>query len=238
MSAFVKFPSTPHLAMTDGVDIRKDKVMSEAERQTFLRQEIVVEEKVDGANLGISFDQEGTIRAQNRGAYLTLPGNGQWKKLETWLAPRAELLFSLLADRFILFGEWCYARHSIRYERLPDWFLGFDAYDRSAQKFLASRQRDLFLEKAGIIQVPKLASGCFSHAEIKKLFVQSRFSSQPAEGLYLRADTGEWLAGRAKLVRPTFVQAMEQHWSRSSLIPNRLHGGNDALVDAGGKTGI
>ena len=35
----------------------------------FLRYELVVEEKVDGANLGISFDENGTIRVQNRGEY-------------------------------------------------------------------------------------------------------------------------------------------------------------------------
>jgi hypothetical protein len=237
MSAFFKFPSTPHLAMTDGVDIRQDKVLSESERRVFLRQELVVEEKIDGANLGLSFDPEGEIRAQNRGAYLTLPGKGQWKKLDAWLAPRTDLLFSLLSDRFILFGEWCYARHSILYERLPDWFVGFDVYDRSAQQFLACSPRNELLQKAGIVRAPMLASGRFTHAEIKNMLVLSKFSSQPAEGLYLRADMNEWLAGRAKFVRPAFVQSLEQHWSRSSLIPNKLHPGKNALVRAGGKAG-
>ena len=71
---FFKFPSTPHLALLGDVDIRGDKVMSEHERDEFLGHELVVEEKVDGANLGISFDSNGNIRAQNRGAYLPLPG--------------------------------------------------------------------------------------------------------------------------------------------------------------------
>ena len=65
--AFFKFPSTPHLSIGDGVDIRADKVLSESERIAFLRQKIVVEEKIDGANLGLSFDPEGEIRVQNRG---------------------------------------------------------------------------------------------------------------------------------------------------------------------------
>ena len=54
---FNKFPSTPHLALLGGVGVRDDKVMSEFERCEFLRHELVVEEKVDGANLGISFDE-------------------------------------------------------------------------------------------------------------------------------------------------------------------------------------
>lgn len=62
---FFKFPSTPHLATPAGVEVRNDKVLSESERNEFLQQDIVVEEKVDGANLGISFEAEGNIRAQN-----------------------------------------------------------------------------------------------------------------------------------------------------------------------------
>jgi len=95
-------------------------------------------------------------------------------------------------------------------------------YDKPARKFLACRPRDAFLKEAGIVQVPVLTSGRFTYAEIRNRLAGSRFSSQPAEGLYLRADRGEWLAGRAKLVCPAFVQSMEQHWSRSSIIPNRL----------------
>ena len=222
---FFKFPSTPHLSIVDGVDIRADKVLSESERMAFLRQKIVVEEKIDGANLGLSFDPAGEIRAQNRGAYLTLPGTGQWKKLAVWLEPRIDLLFTSLVDRFILFGEWCYAKHSISYERLSDWFLGFDVYDKSAQKFLACTPRNALLKKAGIVQVPMLASGRFTYAEIKNMLTRSKFSSQTAEGLYLRADMDEWLVGRAKFVGPAFVQSLKPHWSHSSIITNKLHMG-------------
>lgn len=118
--SFFKFPSTPHLAALPDVDIREDKVLSESERFDFLRHSLVVEEKVDGANLGISFDSEGNIRAQNRGAYLYPPRSGQWKKLDDWLEPRLDMLFEILSEKFILFGEWCYAQHSIFYDRLPD----------------------------------------------------------------------------------------------------------------------
>ena len=51
--------------------------MSEPEREMFLRHELVVEEKVDGANLGISFGGEAHIRCQNRGEYLQYPYTGQ-----------------------------------------------------------------------------------------------------------------------------------------------------------------
>ncbi|WP_028324425.1 RNA ligase family protein [Desulfatirhabdium butyrativorans] len=219
---FFKFPSTPHLATMPGVDIRGDKVLTALERDAFLTYEVTVEEKVDGANLGLSFDSHGNIRAQNRGAYLHLPGSGQWKKLGEWLARHIDALFEHLSDRYILFGEWCYAQHSICYENLPDWFLAFDVYDREAGRFLATAHRDRLLGKMHISQVPDIARGRFTYPEIEDLLSQSKLTNQPAEGIYLRIDHGDWLEQRAKLVRPAFIQSVEQHWSRSAIRPNRL----------------
>lgn len=219
---FFKFPSTPHLATLPGVEIRGDKVMSPSERDEFLLHELTVEEKVDGANLGISFDTEGNVRFQNRGAYLSLPGMGQWKKLSQWITPRADMLFEHLADRYILFGEWCYAQHSVFYDRLPDWFLAFDIYDREHNRFLSSARRGILLEKLHVSRVPVLARGLFSFSEIKSLLSQSKLCDQPAEGVYLRVDSEDRLEKRAKLVRPAFIQSVENHWSRSAIKPNRL----------------
>jgi len=219
---FFKFPSTPHLTLPDGIHIRGEKLLSESERDAFLRHELVVEEKVDGANLGISFDVDGNIRAQNRGSYLHLPESGQWKKLGEWMASRTNTLFDHLADRYILFGEWCYAQHSVPYDWLPDWFLGFDIYDKRALRFLSCNRRDEFLEKMSIAQVPIIARGHFTFRDIPKLLSQSKFGSQPAEGLYLRFDQDEQLGQRAKLVRPAFIQSIGQHWSQSEIRPNQL----------------
>jgi ATP-dependent RNA circularization protein (DNA/RNA ligase family) len=219
---FFKFPSTPHLATMPGVDIRGDKVLSDSERDEFLQHDLAVEEKVDGANLGISFDPEGNLQAQNRGAYLHLPGFGQWKKLGDWLTPRTDTLFEHLSDHFILFGEWCYAQHSVFYDRLPDWFLGFDVYDKQLGLFLSSKRRDALFREMSVAQVPVLARGHFTCPEIQKLLSTSKLSDQTAEGIYLRFDQDDWLAQRAKLVRPAFIQAVEQHWSRSAIRPNRL----------------
>ena len=219
---FFKFPSTPHLAAMSGVDIRSNKVLSESGRVEFLQQSLVVEEKIDGANLGISFDSEANIRVQNRGAYLHLPGTGQWKKLGDWLAPRADTLFGHLSDRFILFGEWCYAQHTVFYDRLPDWFLGFDVYDKQFGRFLSSERRDALLKDMHIAHVPVLARGHFAYPELEKLLSTSKLGDQPAEGLYLRFDKDDWLSQRAKLVRPAFIQTAGQHWSRSTIRLNRL----------------
>ena len=228
LSDLFKYPSTPHLVLLENMSVRDDKIMSEFELDEFLQHELVIEEKVDGANLGISFDSNGNIRAQNRGNYLSLPTSGQWKTMAGWLAPRMETFFDLISDRYILFGEWCYAQHSVKYDRLPDWFLGFDVYDKQAGNFLAVGRRDELLQELQVEQVPFLARGRFTLVEIKSLLAGSKLGTQPAEGICIRNESGDWLVKRAKLVRPSFIQEMDQHWSRSEIRKNRLE--SDAYV--------
>jgi hypothetical protein len=53
----------------------------------------------------------------------------QFKSIESWAASKPQL-WELLSKDVILFGEWMYAKHSIHYTRLPDYFIAFDIYDR------------------------------------------------------------------------------------------------------------
>lgn len=219
---FFKFPTTPHLALLDGVVIRSDKVMSKSERNEFFHHEIIVEEKVDGANLGISIDQEGNIRSQNRGMYLNPPYSGQWKKLASWLYSKTDALFDHLSNKYIVFGEWCYAQHSVEYNQLPDWFLGFDIYDKSKNSFFSCLRRDDMFRKMGITSVPRIKQGCFSLSDLRLLISKSQVGEKNAEGLYLRIDQGDWLKQRAKIVYPAFIQSINEHWSRYGIKANRL----------------
>src|SRR5690606_8447222 len=99
-----------------------------------LSQPLEIEEKVDGANLGISFDECGAIRFQNRGNWLQGRLTGQWKGLRGWAARHLSSLRDRLPPDHVLFGEWCYAKHTVPYDRLPDWFVGFDVYDPAARR--------------------------------------------------------------------------------------------------------
>lgn len=219
---FFKFPSTPHLAVLTKDGVRDDKVFSDAERSDFLKNELVVEEKIDGANLGISFNSEGQLIFQNRGSLINPPYAGQWKKLSEWVAPREEALFEHLGEQYILFGEWCYAQHSISYDRLPDWFLGFDVFDKYLHRFLSTPKRNALFAATSIAAVPMVTKGCFGLGDLKDLFTHSRFADHYLEGVYLRWEDADWLIERAKLVRGSFTQQIEEHWSRKTIIPNKL----------------
>lgn len=217
-----KFPSTPHLANLGTLPIRGDKVFTERERAEFLAHDVLVEEKIDGANLGMYFDDQGAVQLQNRGSYIFSPYHGQWKKIPDWLKHHIDRLFDALGKDYMLFGEWCFARHSIEYSRLPEWFIGFDVYDLMHKRFLASSYRNEVLEQAGIPVIAEVGKGRFSLDDLVWLMNLSAYTESPCEGLYLRLESGRWLENRAKLVRPEFVQAIDSHWSRKTVHPNKV----------------
>lgn len=213
---FFRFPHTPHLAWLGEGSPRDDKLLSPPEVLDLLTDEVVIEEKLDGANLGISLSEDGSLRAQNRGQYLDPPFRGQFSRLSSWLAIHRDNLTSQLGADRILFGEWCAARHSIPYAKLPDWLLAFDVYDLKAGRFWSTRRRDALAQKLGISIVPALARKRTSLRHLKEMLSQkqSAFTPAPPEGLIIRKEDHDWLLARAKLVRPTFTQAIDEHWSR------------------------
>ena len=100
---FVKFPSTPYIEFENNMDIRTDKILSKEEVHIFLGNEIYVEEKIDGANLGISFNDRGECLLQNRGDYLYFPLSGQWSALNKWLNINENTIFENITNEYILF---------------------------------------------------------------------------------------------------------------------------------------
>ncbi len=228
-TGFVKYTRIPHLSWTGAGKPRGDRLMGEKDRREFLDGELVVEEKVDGANVGVSLDMDtGRLRAQSRGDYLRSGrAHPQFEPMWKWLAIRQEALADILGAELILYGEWCYAVHTIYYDRLPDWFLGFDVYDRSAGRYWSSQRRDQLIERAGLDRVPLLGRGKYTQEGLEGLMAESKGSqvgAGPMEGLILRRDEGPWLGSLAKLVRVEFLRSMDDHWRSAPLRPNQQMG--------------
>jgi ATP-dependent RNA circularization protein (DNA/RNA ligase family) len=214
MTEFFRFPHTPHLAWLGEGTPRDDKVLLPTEARALLADEVVVEEKLDGANLGISVDPDGNLRLQNRGQYLVPPFGGQFSRAAGWLAQHEHVLAPALGQELILFGEWCAARHSVGYDHLPDWFLAFDVYDRTAQRFWSTSRRADLVHRLGVALVPTLARGRMTLEAVKTLVMirTSRFGDALMEGVVIRREGATFLDQRAKLVRPDFAQAISEHW--------------------------
>jgi hypothetical protein len=236
---FVKYPRTPHLFGSKGTE--DDKHLSEAKSTKFIADpSLIVEEKIDGTNVGIHFRSDGNLFLQCRGHFITQGMHPQFDLFKQWAAVKRDVLEERLEDRFILYGEWVYARHSVHYRQLPHYFFEFDIYDKAQVAFLDLEQRLALLDGTGIGTVPVLHRGAISKEELVALIGPSLFDSQfenplkgrsdnLMEGLYLRTEAPGQVTGRAKFVRPEFVEKVKlsTHWQHQPMVPNLLKDGAD-----------
>lgn len=144
-SAMKKYPRTPHL---EGSNIQEgDSDESERVPFDFVHDKyLVVEEKVDGSCTGISFPDGDTMKFQSRGHYLAGgPREKQYDLFKSWAWQHYADLRRAFGKRYIMYGEWMYAKHTIWYDRLPSFFMEFDVYDKKREVFLSTAARNVLL---------------------------------------------------------------------------------------------
>ena len=235
-----KYPRTPHLAgsaLQPGDD-GSDRVTVLQLRALHSDAELITEEKLDGANCGLSFSADLGLMVQSRGHVLTGGAReAQFGPLKAWAAWLEGELLEILEDRYVMYGEWMFARHTLFYDRLPHLFHEFDVYDRHEERFLSTRARRDLLSGSRILSVPVLSeSWPGSDRELRGLIRPSLYRSgswretlaeaaeragvDPAralretgtsdlsEGLYLKVEKGGETIARYKLVRDGFVQTI------------------------------
>lgn len=234
---FIKYPRTPHLFGSQGT--ADDKHLGEKESVRFINhQSLIAEEKIDGTNVGIHFGTDGQLFLQCRGHLITEGMHAQYDLFKQWALVKRNELESRLEDRYILFGEWVYARHSVYYTNLPHYFFEFDIYDKTRHAFLDLRQRLERLDGSGIETVPIVHRGPLQRQDLESLIGPSQFESQfehagggrvdnLMEGLYFRIEADGLVAGRAKYVRPEFVAKIQvsEHWQNQTMVANQLADG-------------
>ncbi len=233
MPTLHKYPRTHHL---EGSRLQPGDEDSQSAPFTALAGRfLVIEEKIDGANAGISFDEQGRLWLQSRGHFLT--GGLREKHFDLfkrWAHTHAEALRSVLGQRYIVYGEWLYAKHTIFYDRLPHYFLEFDILDTETGAFLATQERRALLHGTDVASVPVLRTGpCRDLAEVTSLLGPSLYKSptwrtnlndgalgrgldptqvgketDPSdlmEGLYIKVEEGGRVVERCKFIRASFL---------------------------------
>jgi hypothetical protein len=153
-----KYPRTHHL---EGSRLQPgDEDLDSVPLVRLAGRFVVVEEKLDGANAGIRFDESGRLYLQSRGHFLT--GGVREKHFnlfKQWANTHAAALWPVLGARHVLYGEWLYAKHTIFYDRLPHYFLEFDILDTQTGAFLSTARRHELLAGTPVVSVPVLWSG-------------------------------------------------------------------------------
>ena len=233
-----KYPRTPHI---EGSRIQPgDEDMSQIPFAQMAGRYAVVEEKIDGANSAVSFDADGRLLLQSRGHYL----RGGYRErhfnfMKQWAQAHAAQFYKVLGSRYIMYGEWMYAKHSIFYDALPSYFMEFDILDRETGRFLDTRLRREMTARMPVCSVPVLAEGKFAGKdELIRLLGPSRYitrehtaklrayaeangldpdrqcretdPSNLMEGLYIKIEEDGQVLGRMKFVRQSFLQCVEE----------------------------
>lgn len=231
---FIKYPRTPHLFGSKGTD--DDRHLGQKESEAIIADpSLIVEEKIDGTNVGMHFTSHGRMVLQCRGHEITEGMHPQYDLFKQWTCVKRPVLEAMLGQRFILYGEWMYAKHSVHYRALPHYFFEFDIYDKEAAQFLDLATRLQMLDGTGLQTVPVLHRGPVTAEQLRTLIGPSAFDSafdNPVtgktdhlmEGLYVRTEAGGYVTARAKMVRAAFVEKVKQseHWQHQAMVPNQL----------------
>ncbi|KAJ3041358.1 hypothetical protein HDV00_009499 [Rhizophlyctis rosea] len=130
----IKFPRTPHLLALSPSISRDDLVLAPQDTKPFLSpRTVTLEEKIDGANLGITLVPDGTFIFRNRGKIITEASATQWGGLGRWSeGPGGRGVRGVLervGGGAVVFGEWMWAVHGVEYDGLPGWFVLFDIWE-------------------------------------------------------------------------------------------------------------
>lgn len=233
-----KYPRTHHLQGSRRQP--GDEELDSVPFRHLAGRHLVVEEKVDGANAGISFDAAGRLRLQSRGHFLAGgPRERHFALFKSWASAHQVRLFAALGPRYILYGEWLYAKHTVFYDQLPHYFLAFDVLDLADGSFLSTPRRRALLGGLPIASAPVLREGLVpSLGALAALIAPSRFKSPGwrdrldrlcadlglpttcvraetdrsdlMEGLYIKVEEGGRVVGRYKLIRAGFLTAVRQ----------------------------
>lgn len=234
---FIKYPRTPHL---EGSRLQLgDSDHDQVSLASLAHDgELVWEEKVDGANSGISFTADGELQLQSRG-HVLLGGHRetQFNLFKTWANGLYDELYIVLGDRYVMYGEWCYAKHSVFYDLLPHYFLEFDVYDKLLGEFLSTDYRHSLLKDIPVSSVPVVHRGHLSNRRsIESMLARSLYKSESwkdnmvsqclrhglnpdtvtletdksdlSEGFYIKQELDGKVIGRYKYVRHSFVQTI------------------------------
>lgn len=232
-----KYPRTAHLAGS-GIQHGDEDVPIRPWRELENRY-LVIEEKMDGANSAISFDETGQILLQSRGHFLKGgPREAQFDLFKTWAYTYTSQLAEILEGRYIMYGEWLYAKHTVFYTDLPHYFLEFDIYDKQQDEFLSTERRRALLIQTpcvvsvkvlhtGLIQTPqqltsligpshfisadhlaRLRDACQGRCLEASQVLKETDQSQFMEGLYVKIEEDGIVKERYKYVRSGFLQAV------------------------------
>ena len=204
------YPRIAHLVAGRGTT--DDRVLAIAHLRELMAKDVVVEEKLDGANVVLWMTNH-RIECSLRSGLDAMDRAGQLGPLRAWVAERTSFLRDLLADGFILYAEWLYLTHTVHYTSLPGYLIALDLRLPNGA-FLKPDMRTAACYAAKLPVPPEIWRGVPGEvATLDGLLGQSRWSHEAAEGIIIRTVNGTE-PRIAKLLRPGFHPLKDGDWKK------------------------
>jgi hypothetical protein len=190
-----------------------DRVLGPSEAASLLAAEVVVEEKLDGANVMLWLE-DGRIEAALRSGPGSADRAGQLGPLRAWVGEHSDAIRELLneLDGGSLYAEWLHLTHTIAYNRMPTYLVVLDLAGRDGA-FRSAGGRDAAANRHGLATPPQLFQGVLgSLAAVEGLIAPSRFGDEQMEGVVVRRGNGGQ-PRLAKLLRPGLQRLSDAEWA-------------------------
>ena len=176
----------------------------------------VLQEKVDGTNVGLHFEQDWIPVCQKRSGLILKGEHEQYVRFRDWVNENLEELWNALGKKYVLFGEWIMYTHGVEYDNLKSFFVAFDLYDKDQDCFLSC---DKMKEIVGdVVEIVPLVTDKWN-GDVKglsSLVQKSKYSSKEiAEGLYIRFEKDGKVMERLKFRRKTFTAGRDDFFTNA-----------------------
>ena len=172
-----------------------------------------IQEKVDGANMGVSWTSGPVLRNRNhilKKGYIEkdTPAKLQFRPAWNWLHQHnsdIQKVAKLLDTPVTIYGEWLYAKHSIFYDKLPDLFLAYDIWSVEDGEFFSPEIVEEVLSKTEIKFIkPKKVTLTSVSDVIKFSEMKSDFRNGLSEGIVVKTSERRFLKDSWKVVNRHF----------------------------------
>jgi hypothetical protein len=203
-----------------GIIIPKGKkCLKENEVAELLDGDVVIEEKIDGGIVGLSWDHY-NFKHLAIGKHNMVSNKDNSKKvygLNKWIYKNYDKIQKIPQD-WVIYGEWMKVRHRINYDKLLDYFMAFDVWN--GQKYIDYENKKKTLVQLSFGMIPAIYTGKIVRLEeiIDMAAKKSEYSSfENMEGLVIK-NYQKNLMG--KFVAREFKE--DKDWPYTLIIENKL----------------
>ena len=219
------YPRIPHFSKAIS-NMTHDDILTESNIQFPLTG--WVQEKVDGANMGVSWISGPLIRNRNnilKKGYIDTdtPAKLQFRPAWNWIHEHGQDIRNIskeLMSPVTIYGEWMLAKHSLEYDKLTDWFLAYDIYLSEERRFLSPDIFEELMSKTNIKYI-KPKKIIFNNLDevVRYSEKNSDFRNGKQEGIVIKISDGSSVIDSYKVVNRHFIRREDFN---KELIKNKI----------------